>query len=369
VSWISSHRTSALVLGVAGLLFLFAMWGFYTSDGAVAARERDARLEDAMKGGTAREDSPIEVEVVLANEDASIEIVELAGVLEPLRSTWVAAEIAGSVVDVPVEEYARVEKGTLLLQLDPALPEAEAIRARALHSLAVDELERQKRLGSRSVASKAELDRAIAEERRAYASLLEARTRLSHTRITAPFDGLVNSLELDPGAYVQPGTQIAQVLDISKIELTVLVGDRQISALAPGAAARVRVDPLGNETVEGRIVRVGGAPQETSQRYPVVVGLDNPEGRLLPGMLAHVQFEIGSRRAIRIPARAVVREFELDYVFTIETDDRVRRARVTTRPVAFRPDRVEITDGIEVGARIVVSNVGQLSNATRVVVR
>jgi membrane fusion protein (multidrug efflux system) len=357
------------VLGLAGLVALASAWAIFTSDGAVARRERDSRLAAARTDGGANATPVLEVETMRIARESAPEIVEIAGVLEPVRSTWVAAEIAGRVVEVPVEEYARVEAGDLLVQLDPALPEAERIRAAALHALARDELERQRSLGSRSVASEAELDRALAEERRAYADLLEARTRLAHTRIVAPFDGLVNELVLDPGAYVQPGTPIAQILDVSTIELTVLVGDRQIGALSAGGTARVRIDPLGNEFVDGRIVRVGRAAQDASGRYPVVVGLANDEGRLLPGMLAHVQLEIGTAPAIRIPSSAIVREFELDYVYVLDEDDAVRRQRIATRPVPFRPDQVEVREGLEPGDRIVVSDVRRLASGQRVLVR
>ena len=79
---------------------------------------------------------------------------------------------------------------------------------------------------------------------------------------------------------MQPGTRIAEIVDVSRIELTLLVSDRQIEAMRPGATVQVRVDPLGNQPFEGRIARVGGAPRDEDQRYPVVVELDNAARRL-----------------------------------------------------------------------------------------
>ena len=111
--------------------------------------------------------------------------------------------------------------------------------------------------------------------------------------------------------------------------------------------------------------------------YPVIVELEaevdgettEPARRPLPGMLAQVQFEVGRAPAIRLPARSVLREFELDYVFVLEDDDRTRRVRVSTRPVPFRPDRVEVTSGLADGARVVVTAVDQLRSGMRVIVR
>ena len=113
---------------------------------------------------------------------------------------------------------------------------------------------------------------------------------------------------------------------------------------------------------------------DQGSRYPVVVELASPEeedaNRLpRPGMVAHVQFEVGNEAAIRLPARAVLDEFELQYVFVLDEDDHATRRRVSTRPVAFRPDRVEITDGLEDGARVVVTAVDQLRSGMRVLTR
>ena len=368
----NDRRTPALVLGIAAVVLGLAFVGFYTSEGAVKAREREARLAEAGAEQQAPDSgrSLVRVEVFQAHDEPAAEWIELSGLREPVRATWVAAEIAGRIVEVAVQEHETVAANALLVQLDPALPRADLIRAEANHRLAELELERQETLGRRSVASEAERDRAAAEERSSYAALLEARKRLEQTRIRAPFDGVVNSLDLDPGAYVAPGTRIAQVLDVGTIEIEVEVGDRQVGAIRPGAQARVRIDPLGNEQVIGEVARVARAPHPETQRYPVVVALDNAKGHMLPGMLARVELEVGRSDAIRVPARAVVREFEIDYVFAVtpngEHSGTVERVRVRTRPVPFRPDWVEIQSGLEADDWVATSEVGRLRSGASV---
>ena len=366
MSWLSEKRVPLVVLGVAGLVVGASCWGMYSSDGSVKARERASRLAAARDAAPSESGARPRVQSAVVARKPSSQVIELSGVLEPIRSTWVAAEIAGSILEVSAAEHAPIEAQGVLVRLDPALPQAQVIRAEASHALAKAELARQERLGSRSVASEAELDRALAEERRSFAALLEAQTRLGHTAIRAPFDGLVNSLDLDPGAYVSPGTPIAEVLDTSTLELTLPVSDRQVGAIEVGDRARVRIDPLGNRMVEGRVVRKGRAPQAATQRYPVVVALENQEGAMLPGMLAFALLDVGTVPAIRLPAKAVVREFELDYVFVIDADERVQRVRVATQPVPFRPDQLEVREGIEDGARVVVSGLAQLRDGVAV---
>ena len=86
-------------------------------------------------------------------------------------------------------------------------------------------------------------------------------------------------------------------------------------------------------------------------------------------MLAHVELEVGVQPAIRLPTHAVLREFELDYVFVLDERDRAQRVRVRTRPVPFRPDRTEILEGVEPGDRVVVSALDQLRVGLPVIAR
>ncbi len=369
VSQPPARRTSILVLALALVIGGIGFVVLRSSDGAVKAREREARLAAVAEGGPAEVGPSLEVSVLEVARSAQPEIVELTGVLEPIRQTWVAAQVAGQVVEVAAAEHAPIRAQGVLVRLDPALAEADRIRAEAAHRLARVELERQQTLGNQSVASKAELDRALSNERAAYAALLEARTRLEYTVIRAPFDGWVNALDLDPGTYVQPGTKVAQVLDFARIEVEVLVSDRQIAALEKGAKAQVRIDALGNAPFEGTLARVGRASEDESGRFPVVVVLENEAGRLAPGMVARVELALGAVPSIRVPARALLREFELDYVFVVDESDTARRVRIAAQPVPFRPDQVEVLEGLADGDRVVVSGLAPLRAGMRVRVR
>lgn len=369
VSQPPARRTSLLVLALALVIGSIGFIVLRSSDGAVKAREREARLAAASEQAPAEVGPTLEVSVLPVAKAAQPELVELTGVLEPIRQTWVSAQVAGQVVEVAAAEHAPIRAQGVLVRLDPALAEADRIRAEAAHRLARVELERQQTLGNQSVASKAELDRALSNERAAWAALLEARTRLEYTVIRAPFDGWVNALDLDPGTYVQPGTPIAQVLDFSQIEVEVLVSDRQVAALEQGAKARVRIDALGNTPFEGELARVGRASEDESGRFPVVVVLANEQGRLAPGMVARVELALGSAPSIRVPARALLHEFELDYVFVVDASDTARRVRIAAKPVPFRPDQVEVTEGLADGDRVVVSGLAPLRAGMRVRVR
>ncbi|MCZ6783406.1 MAG: efflux RND transporter periplasmic adaptor subunit [Proteobacteria bacterium] len=377
-------RTAVFLIG--GLLTITGVWLFATSPGAKLERQRQAALSG--EAGT-REASPVvAVDAIVARERDSRVLMDVSGRLQALHDVTVGAEVSGRVIEVAAVEHDPVAEGDLLVRLDPALPRAAVERTRAALSraeaaerLAASEFERQRRLVEQGVASEADFDRAESEEQsssarvaEARAELADARTRLAKTRITAPFAGVVSRLDLEPGAYLRPGDPVADLVDLSEIEIEVGVDDRQLIALRSGDPVKVSVDVYPGTWFEGHIHKLGRAPDAETRKYPVPVRLANPDEKLLPGMLGTVRFELGdASKTLRIPRRAILREFELDYVWVLVEDGAetgvAERRRVSTRPVAFRPDLVDIDAGLGAGERVAVSGLRELRDGLRVRVR
>lgn len=387
----TSKRVPMLVLGLAAAALLGAMAMFWTSPDAVARRQREEPV--GTSAGAATEPSPASegsaealpaVEAHLARREVGSITAELSAVLSPIRSVVVSAEVGGRVVAVNAEEHERVESGAALIEiertfLEVAVERARAglLRAEAAHGLAVIELERQRGLAEREIASEAQLDRVSNEERAGYGALLDARAALSDARkrlekatITAPFSGVVNSLDLEPGAFLQPGQTVVELLDLSEIEVEFGVTDREVVALQVGDPVSLEVDVFPEERFAGTIAQVGRAADERTQKYPVLARVPNPDGRLLASMLGRVRFSVGGASpAIWIPRNALRPEFELDYLFVLEGDSGIavaHRRRVTTRPVPFRPGLIEVTQGLEGGERVAVSGIRELREGQRV---
>ena len=304
--------------------------------------------------------------------------IDISGVLEPVRKVVIGAEVGGRVVSLDAEEHTAVAKDEVLVQLDAALPQAAVARARAAvlraqaaESLASAELARQTELSSQGVASAAVFDRAVSEGKsaaaevaEARASLLEAETRLEKTRIRAPFDGVVSSLDLEPGAYLQPGMAVAEIADLAEVEIEVGLSDQQILSVSHGLAVEISVQALPGRRFDGRVVRPGRTADAKTRKYPVAVRVANPEDQLLAGMLGTVHFELGNAESvIRLPSSAVFWEFDLAYVYVLVPGDsgsQAERRRIQTRPIPFRPELIEVTEGLKSGERVATSGVGEL---------
>jgi len=311
--------------------------------------------------------------------------VRVSGVVEPKRSVRLSSETSGRVLELGAEELDRVEEGQLLVRVDPltarvALQRAEAAveRTRSELGLARTNLERLESLAERDVASDSALDDARNRSRvaraavsEALANLEQARDELEKKTIRAPFDGVLRRFQLEGSEVVGVGQELGELLDLSAARISVGLSDRQIVGVSAGARVAVDVEAYPGELFEGRVLRVGAATDPETRKFPLEVEVDNHDGRLLPGMVARVQLEVGDEVArLRVPREAVSEEFDVHFVFAVEPDAkgvvRAVRRRVEVAEIPFEPAFLELRSGVQAGDEIAVTGVRSLRDGTPV---
>jgi multidrug resistance efflux pump len=200
--------------------------------------------------------------------------------------------------------------------------------------LALDEAKRaltqlQQDIQSHSASNQAAL--AISEEKRhkARLSMEQAEQNIKNMHITSPIDGLVvihgnrestggffmDGMTLPDyhvGDQVNPGSSIAEVINISHLEVSAQVGETDRINLKPGQSVEIKIDALPGETFSGKLQTVGGATSHefwddiAQRKFDVAVELDSIDPRLRPGFALHLSI-LGDNlsRAVSVPGEAV----------------------------------------------------------------
>jgi HlyD family secretion protein len=144
------------------------------------------------------------------------------------------------------------------------------------------------------------------------AGLRQAQVDLDHTTILAPVDGVVVSRQVDVGQTVAASLQapvlftIAQ--DLTKMQVETSVDEADIGRLKLDDRATFTVDAFPGETFAGTVVQIRKAPQVVQNvvTYTVIVGVENPSGKLMPGMTANVKLVVAQKpNALKIPNAAL----------------------------------------------------------------
>jgi len=290
-------------------------------------------------------------------------IATAEGVVEAVRQSTLAAQVAGRILALNVKAGDAVRAGQVLVQIDSrSAAQAEAAslsqvrEARANLANAKAKYERSGQLFAQKFISQAALDQAEAEyiaaqeqTSAAIAKAGQAATSKTYTTVTAPYAGLVASTEVEVGDMATPGKALLTVFDPSELRVTATLPQAVLAQARLDAPVTVEIATLGRAlTARGAIV----VPVADTRTHTTRVRLALPESAgLLPGQYARAQFATGRTRALAIPITAVLRRSEVTAVYVLDRTGAARLRQVRLGEPAG-DGLVEVLAGLEPGERV-----------------
>ena len=289
----------------------------------------------------------------------------VSGILEPIRTVGVNAQMSGALLGVNAEEGNYVRQGQTLAQIDARELEAQVKSAEAALELAESNAKRSDELWKQRIVTALEYERDRAALASAQASLEQLKTRLGYATIRSPISGVVTEKRLEAGDIVSPQTRLFSVADNSTLVSRVMVSELDVPLLQQGAVVDVTVDALGGARVPGRIRRVFPAADSVTRLVPVEVALTGSSlNQLRPGYTIRSTFRLGSRNdALLIPTRAVMGPAGARTVVI------VRLGKSERRIVRVGPDidgTTEVLEGLAAGDTVVVAGQALLRDGSTV---
>ena len=287
------------------------------------------------------------------------DIIELPGMAQPKRVVHVTAEVSGRIEEILATEGAPIscnETESVIVRLNTDLLQAEYDRFKSEADYHQRDYDRLERARTRGVATQTEVDQARMRAETLKAQMELADAKLDRSVIKAPIDGIVNLLPVEEGEYVQPGTLVAQIVDLDDIKVVVDVPERDISFLELRAAVPVIVTKLGGEaqTFAGTITYISRLADTSTFTSRIEVTVDNHDGRLRTGQIVDVRL---TRRiiadAVMIPLDTVLPD-EKGHVVYVVTDGLAKRRAVSLG--IFQGDLVQIVSGLSAGDQLIVEN-------------
>ncbi len=298
-----------------------------------------------------------EVEITKIEPIDIIETVPATGKIQPEIEVKLSSEVSGEIIELPVKEGQQVEKGDLLVKINPDLVQAAVTQSQAgLQGVRAQQAQteaslknaeanynRNKALFQKGVISKSEWDRSIADfevaqanVKSAYynvqssaANVKQAQDNLSRTNIYAPMSGTISMLSVELGERVvgtaqMAGTEIVRVANLNNMEVEVDVNENEIVKIAIGDSTRVEVDAYLKRKFKGIVTEIANSAQaglsaDQVTNFKVKVRIlpesykDLMEGKpgsyspFRPGMTATVDVVTNAKnKVIGVPISAIV---------------------------------------------------------------
>jgi len=264
-------------------------------------------------------------------------------------------------MEINVRSGDRVKKGDPLVRLDDAeLAAAVAqttehvLQARAALELASTELARTRILLAGGNATQQSFDAADTAFRQAQAAAQaatetkrQAEAVLAYATMTSPMDGVVAERLADPGDLASPGNILLRLFDPTRLMLEVPIRENLAARIKIGDRAPFRVEALGT-SFTGDVREIVPAVDPGSRTFMVRICIGEAPA-LVPGMSGVLELPLGTRPALTVPATAVTRVGQLEYV-TALCEGQARQ--VLVRSVPAGADRREIVSGLAAGMAV-----------------
>ena len=290
------------------------------------------------------------------------------GIVEEREGTAVSFTSMGVVRRVLVSEGQAVSRGQLIAEMDDTQARNLLNGAEAQMTQANDALERYKMLhdnGSLPEVQWVEIQSKVAQ---AKSQLEVAKKNLADCRLTAPVSGIVGKKLVGAGETAMPSQAVVTILDISSVKVKVAVPEAEISGINASTPSTISVEAA-QATVKGGRIEKGVQADALTHTYDVRISVPNGDRKLLPGMVASVRFIAEGSQSISgksLPVTAVQKAADGSlFVWTVANDSTAHRSKVSIG--ATHGNHVAITDGIDMGQRVVTEGYQKLSEGTKVV--
>lgn len=305
-------------------------------------------------------------ETARAEHRTLILTVEASGVLEPVRTVEIKSKASGEILELGADTGDSVQRGALLVRIDPRTPRnrfdqavAQSKAAQAKLVNARGQLERGKKLLTDAWINQADYDQLVlnvataeSEVVTAKVAVENARIALDDTEVRAPGDGTILSKKVERGQVISSptmdvggGTLLMTMAELDQVQVRALVDETDIGKLAPGMEADISVASYPGKRFAGTIAKI--EPQAIVEQnvtlFPVLISLPN-DGRLLrPGMNVEAHFEVAHREnVLTVPVTALRTERDIETTAEIIDVDLasiraiVAQAAASTGPVGGR---------------------------------
>jgi HlyD family secretion protein len=289
-----------------------------------------AALATLAAAGCRKQEEQVVYQAVPVETRDIVVSVQASGAIRPDTTVEVKSKASGEVLQILAETGQLVNRGDMLVRIDPRIPQNNLSQAQA--ELEVARAQLQNALSQKKRADELFASKSITEQEhetatlahanaraavvRSQVALDNARIQLADANVRAPITGTIIEKTVERGTLitsatgnVSGGTILLKMADLELVQVRTLVDETDIGKIQPGLAATVTVDAYPSRPFEGEVLKVEplAEVQQNVTMFPVLVRIQNRGGLLKPGMNTEVEIHVGRREGVLAVPNAALR--------------------------------------------------------------
>ncbi len=242
--------------------------------------------------------------------------LEVTAQIQPIEDAFVNPKTNGEVKKIYVKEGDYVQKGQLLVELDDQIIKNNIAQIKTQLELADSLYQKQKKLYEQGIASEIQYLQAKSQKETLEKNLATLQTQLQYTRITAPFAGIVDQINLKVGEMASPAMRAIYLVNLRQMKAIANLPVKYLPKVKRGTPIELRFDIYPDLVIKSRINYVGNFIDPTTNTFKIEATFTNPQNKIKPNMSGTMRFvEFKSNKAITIPTRILNQDTKGWYVY------------------------------------------------------
>lgn len=326
---------------------------FFASCGGESAAVKEEK-------GTSSREFP--VRAIVLEPRTFTQTFNSTGTFTANEEVLISSEIPGRIQKIHFKEGGEVKQGQLLVSINSDDILAEKQRLEAGLRNAKTKKNRAESLVAIDAVSQEEVDDLQYEVDRIEAELAENQVRYSRSRIKAPFDGRTGFRIVSPGAYLNVGDEIVEIVQQSPLKVDFELPQTYADWVSVGDSIQIRLAT--DEIYFATIDNISSRIQSGNRSFRVRSILPNTDGKIMPGSFANISIPIyRNDTALLAPTEALIKTLGKEEVFLVREG---KASRIEVKSGVRKENFIELTSGVEVGDTLIITGLLSLSDGNPV---
>lgn len=345
----ANKRSKVILIAIGGVIFLFIL---------ISLLRNKEVIEEQRQVATGP--LPVSVSVYEVSKEKVAESLSLLGTIIPSKEATILSEVQGQVTALPINRGDYINKGSLMAKVDIGEKGLAFESSKVALEKARRDYERFLTLYEGKAVTKRQLEDARSALENAKVAYQQSSDQLGKSTINAPFSGTVTDVFIEQGAIIMPGNKVANMVDVSSLEVNLTVPEAQAYQIQEGDKVEVKTSIYPDVNFKGKVSYVSPTGDE-AHNYVVEVTLENRNDYpLKAGTYVTVNFgEVSSGKPMVIPRDALIGGIENPQVYVVENG--VAKVKDIKIGQTFN-EKVEVTEGLNEGEKVVVTGLINLKD-------
>lgn len=322
-----------------------------------------AYADSSKKTNSAINSTGIAVEATTVKTADFPQSVQALGSLEAQQKVMISAEDSGRVTAINFNSGQQVVKGMPIATLDDNKAKAEYQSAVTSLQVIESKYKRSKLLLNEAI-SQQELDQLSADVEAAKANVQKAQSLLDDKQVDAPFNGVLDTVKVQVGDYVNVGDPIVEIVNIDKLWVDYNIPEQSLPKLKTGQLVQVTVESYPNKVFYGTVNYISPVIDTDTRSVAVRATINNEKGLLSPGMYVHVSEQTSvTKDALVLPAEAVQVDIKGYYVYVVKGNQALQQYITIGQR---KGNQVQILKGLSKGEEVVSAGQQKLNDGSEI---